>query len=113
MNFDGIIESMNKLSQLGVTTILLALLGVLAWYIYKENEERKSKDNLLEKIEDSFDRIATAFEHQSKMYEWMKEEIEHHRSTNIRLKDGIESKITKIGGDVSDIKMAVLNAKFS
>jgi hypothetical protein len=111
MDINSIIDSMNKLSQLGVTTILLVIVGGLAWYVWRENEERKKNDDILDRLEDSFDRIATAVEHQNKIYEWMKGEVEHYRNNNARLKDNIEFEILNIGRDVHDIKSAVLHGR--
>lgn len=114
MNPQGVneaIDSANKLSDLGMITVLLLLLGVLIWFIYRENESRKEDDKLIGQLSSSLDRIATAMEHQNTMFEFLKDQLELAQENNSRLKDNIENGISKIGGDVADIKMAVLSGK--
>lgn len=100
MDFNTTLDYAQKASTLNATAILIVILVALAWFIYRENEDRKSKDLVQMKLADGFDRMATALEHQNKFYDFLILEIEHHRVDNAR--------IEKIGNDVVDIKNALL-----
>jgi|GEM_PF-4245549 len=100
MDVNASIDMANRVSSLNTTAILLIILAVLAWFIYRENEDRKNKDSVQMKLADGFDRMATALEHQNKLYDFLINDIEHHRVDH--------AQIQKIGNDVSEVKLFLL-----
>lgn len=100
-DINSTIGTINYVSSLSTSAILLIILVALAWFVYKENEDRKSKDLIQMKLADGFDRMATALEHQNKLYDFLINDIEHHRVDH--------AQIQKIGNDIVEIKTVLQN----